>query len=268
MWLDRDRFALPLEQFVCLAGKSTEAIQFVGISDACQHRIALGIYSMKNDGSRELVAWLSVPLHYKYKKVYKEQNYVEYIGVILQYLAMNILFPLYNRKDGYPIFLQSRADNMSAIAWMLSNKCKNLATQVACMAQNYMQIYSRIDIVSVEHLPGVEMKEIDVESRREEYLGPTEFCESLPPGLEIDLACYPIVRRFLTIADPTTYGGNCVQDLHAAYVTIANEFGSFIHRSDSLTVKFKNPPPVYQLVKFDFSGKKPRRLSSTNHMSI
>jgi hypothetical protein len=181
---------------------------------------------------------------------------------------MNILFPLFNRKDDFPIFMQSRTDNMAAIAWIESNKCKSLATQVACMSQNYMQTYSRIDIVSIEHLPGTEMKEIDVESRREEHLGPTEFCESLPPELEIDLECYPIVRRFLTIADPTMYGCNCVQDLHAAYVTIAKEFGSFIHRSDSLTVSFKKPPPVYQLVKFAFEGKKPKRLTSSNHMFV
>ena len=77
MWMDRDRFAIPLEQFVCLAGRSTSAERYVGISDACHSRAAVGIYQKDPISSRtELVAWISVKFGYVYPLGYKHQNYV------------------------------------------------------------------------------------------------------------------------------------------------------------------------------------------------
>ena len=264
MWLDKDRFAIPLEQFVCLAGKSSSSIEYVGISDACQHRGAIAIYK-KNpfNESTELIAWMSVKWNYVFKSGYRHQNYVEYNAVVLQYILMNILFPLHGRKDSHPLVLQTRTDNMSAKAWIEKKKCSSLSTQKACMAQTYMQMFSKVDIASVVYHPGNEMKDIDLESRREEFLAENEFCKSLPPEMEVDLEAYPIVGRFVELADPTKYAG-CEHDMQSAYRATAQEFGAFIHRSDPPLVKFKTPPSIYQLVEFDHGSK--RRLSvQTRH---
>jgi len=263
IWMDSDRFAIPLEQFVCLAGKSISPVGFVGISDACMNRVAVAIYSKSHHENKEpttdLVAWMSVKFNYVYKKGYKHQCYVEYIGVILQYLLMNILYPLHPRKDKHPLVLQSRTDNMAAKAWLQKNTCVSLATQTACFAQTYMQINSKVDIASVVHHPGKEMKDIDIESRREEYLKENEFCSSLPPHLELDMDVYPIIRRFVELANPTKVEP-CIQDMHYVYQTVAQEFGSFIHRSNPPPVVFKTPPSVYKLIKFNHNTK--TRMSS------
>jgi hypothetical protein len=172
---------------------------------------------------------------------------------------MNILFPLENRKNGFSLALQGKSDNIAAIAWLLKNKVKSLATQTTCMIQNYMQVFSKVDFVSVIHLPGKEMKDIDIESRREEFLGASEYCVSLPPEKELDMDSYPIIRRFIQLSDPTSYA-NCLQDLHASFLAVASEFGDFVHRSDNLKVKFKDIPPSYKLITFDHNSKK--RISS------
>jgi len=99
MWLDKDRFAIPLEQFVCMAGRSTSPIGYVGISDACSLRGAIAIYKKIPSGElTELIGWISVKWNYVYKKSYRHQCYVEYNAVVLQYILMNILFPLHPRS--------------------------------------------------------------------------------------------------------------------------------------------------------------------------
>jgi hypothetical protein len=266
MYVDRDRFAVSLEQFVCLAGKSVDPIQFIGISDACSKRIAVAIYSANRltpgeIGLDQLVGWISVPLEYDYSKAgYTHQNYVEFIGVVLQVVLMNILFPLSSRADSFPMIIQSKGDNMSANSWMLKQKCASEACQTACFVQSYLQIFSRIDVASVVHHPGKDMKDIDIESRRDEFLEPTEFCTSLPPELEIDCDAYPIVRRFIQLANPTVWK-KCEKDMHKAYLMVAKEFGAFVHRPDPECIQFKTLFPRYELVEFNHENK--TRLSSS-----
>jgi hypothetical protein len=144
---------------------------------------------------------------------------------------------------------------MSAKAWIEKMKCSSLALQKACMAQTYMQMFSKVDIASVVHHPGKDMKDIDFESRREEYLQEHEFCSSLPPECEIDLDSYPIVKRFIELSNPTEYNP-CLQDMHEAYLGVAKEFGAFIHRSNPPPVVYKSLPAKYNLVYFDHEKKK------------
>lgn len=157
--------------------------------------------------------------------------------------------------------MQTRTDNMGAKAWVEQNKVSCLSTQNACFGQTYMQMHSKVAIASVVHHPGIEMRDIDIESRREEYLGEHEFCKSLPPSLEVDLAAYPIVQRFVELANPTRHE-SCQQDMHAAYLATAKVFGAFIYRSNPPPVKFKEPPSTFYLVDFDH-GTKQRKSVQT-----
>ena len=169
---------------------------------------------------------------------------------------MNILFPLHARQNYHPLVIQSKTDNNSARAWIAKCRCKSLALQTACMSQTYMQMNSKVDIASIDYYPGKDyMKDIDLESRREEFLAGSEFAKTLPPELEIDVDQYPIVRRFVQMADPTMYK-DCLQDMHGAYLAVAREFGAFIHRLNLPGVQFKAVPARHSLVDFDHAKKR------------
>ena len=86
----------------------------------------------------------------------------------------------------------------------------------------------------------------------------SEFAKTLPPELKIDVDRYPIVRRFVEMADPTIYK-DCLQDMHGAYLAVAREFGAFIHCPNPPAVQFKVVPARYSLVDFDHEKK--RRIS-------
>lgn len=67
-WLEPSRFAVPLEHYVAFNGISMSPHEYVGISDSCSKRTALGIYKV-NNGSLDnltLLAWMSVPFGYVY----------------------------------------------------------------------------------------------------------------------------------------------------------------------------------------------------------
>ena len=151
--------------------------------------------------------------------------------------------------------MQTKTDNISAKAWIQKHKCRSLLLQSACMAQTYMQMNSKVDIASVVHHPGKEMMDIDLESRREEFLGVNEFARSLPPEFEVDIDSFPIIRRFVELTNPAKCE-KCLQDMHVAYLAVAQEFGAFINRTDPPVVKFKEPPAKYTLVDFDHENKK------------
>jgi len=264
LWLDRDRFSMPLEQFVCFAGKSIDPVRFIGVSDACHDGMCIAIYRTNPNVPCELnptslIGWLSISLEYKYSSdrdgKYKHQGYVEYLGVVFQYLLMNILFPLSSRSQLFSLIMQIMSDNNGALAWIEKRKCVSLAAQNSCMAMNYMQMFSKIDIVSAIHYPGKDMKDIDIESRRKQFLQPHQFCKSLPPQLQIDASKYPIIQRLVEICDPTIYNP-CLQDMHKSFVSIAQECGPFIHRSVPGEVQFKEPPLYYELVQYDYVAKK------------
>jgi hypothetical protein len=244
-WLQPTRFAVPLEHYVSFSGLAMSPHQFVGISDSCSKRSAIGIYKVVNGNVENLalIAWMSVPFHCTYpinKPTSSYQNTVEYIGVLLQLIAFNIVFPMLSREDKPPIIIKMKSDNKSAISWIEKEKTRSNQTQVACMACSYLNVHSRIETESVEHLPGVLMLDIDRESRRDDPtsgLGPGIFCNTLPGNLEINTNDYPIIRKFVEMVDPTklTFTKGFFRE---RFQSVVREFGPFISRDPKLKPDF------------------------------
>jgi hypothetical protein len=244
-WLQPTRFAIPLEHYVSFNGIAMTPHEFVGISDSCSKRSAVGIYKV-NNGSVDnltLIAWMSVPFHYTYprnKPTSAYQNTVEYIGVLLQLIAFNIIFPMKSRENKPPVIIKVKSDNKSAISWLESEKARSNQAQVACMTGSYMNVHSRIETESIEHLPGILMLDVDRESRRDDPaygLGPGLFCKTLPGNLEININDYPIISKFIEMVDPTqlTFTKGYFRE---RFYSVAREFGPFITRDPSLKPDF------------------------------
>jgi len=242
-WKDPERFSVPLEQYCAFNGLGFLPDKWLGISDACDKRIAVAIWEVNSSvpvtstDHLTLIAWMSVPLHYKWKKKTKTskfQNYLEYIGTVLQFILANIICPLSERPDDNPLVIKVLQDNKTALSWQQKNKCCSQHSQLACWGLTYMKIHSRIEVINFEHIPAVDpfMFDIDRESRRDDPskgLGPGIYCDSLPKGKELQVSDYPIVSQFIELVDPMTdifaKGG-----YHDNYVKVAEMFGPFVNR--------------------------------------
>lgn len=150
----------------------------------------------------------------------------------MQLIAFNIVFPMKSREHLPPIIIKMKSDNQSAIKWVKVEKASSNETQVACMSASYLNVHSRIETESVEHLPGVLMLDIDRESRRDDPaygLGPGIFCDTLPGNKEININDYPIVKKFVEMVNPTqlTFTAGF---FHERFMSVAKEFGPFITR--------------------------------------
>jgi hypothetical protein len=251
LWKDPSRFSLPLEQYLSFNKKISFPARYLTISDACYKGIAIAIFEIANGScatdlsALELVGWMYVPLRsYTYKidpktnklDTSRFQNYLEYMGVTLQFILFNIFYPLLDRKSGFPTVINVYSDSENALSWHKKNKCKTQHSQVACWCATYLSIHSRIQVAEFKHIAAVDpfMKDIDRESRRdlplESLLSPGVYCDSLPHVKELDIREYPIIETYVEMVDPTK--DFCKKGLyHENYVKVVREFEPFVHRS-------------------------------------
>ena len=86
-----------------------------------------------------------------------------------------------------PITFKWINDNTGALVWADKNKASSLASITSNMLVTTFQLISNITLLGTEHLPGVEMGDIDHESRRETHIIAGDYSvPSLLPKLFID----------------------------------------------------------------------------------
>jgi hypothetical protein len=251
LWKDPSRFSLSLEQYVSFNGKGYLPPKYLGISDACYKGIAVAIFTATGGLTPldpvilELVAWIYVPLGTyifkldpKTKKLdtSRFQNYLEYMGTVLQFILFNIFFPLKDRFEGFPSVLSMNSDSRTALSWQKKNKCSTQHSQVVCWVMTYLQIHSKIQVSEFKHISAIDpfMQDIDRESRRdlplESLLSPGVYCDNLPHEKELDIREYPIIETFVEMVNPTK--DFCLKgQYHENYVKVVKEFEPFVYRS-------------------------------------
>ena len=174
------------------------------VSDASPWRLCAALYHPETSA---LLAWATLRLPYKKDVDGRSQGHREYLGFLFSVL----LLLQYTKKHGIAtesVQYQWINDNMGALQWANKNKCSSMASQIACMAVSQIHMLSNIYIMEdPNHLPGVEMGEIDAMSRMadDETIESgriRQVCPTLTPVLQIQMDS-PILMELFQICDPS-----------------------------------------------------------------
>ena len=187
LFLNPSCMSLPVEQFLSYNGASDAGIiEFESVSDASPYRVCAAIY---HHDTHLLIGWTSILLPYPEDVDNRFQCSREYLGLIISFLLIGNLFPSRVGKTANPpIPFKWINDNTGALAWADKNKASSLTSIAANMIITTLQITSNITLLGSEHLPGLQMGEIDHESRREDHIRVGDYSTpTLLPELFINL---------------------------------------------------------------------------------
>jgi hypothetical protein len=217
LYVDRTAFSIPVESYIRMNRCSLTPIEFYSISDASPYRICAAIY---HQVSNTLAGWTSILLPYPPDTKNSFQVHREYIGHLISILLLMRLFPRRaSRQSKGEIPFQWINDNLGALAWADKNKVATLPSIVANMAVSASQLLSNVSFISSTHLPGVNMEDIDRESRREENRakGNLNYAPTLLSHLYVDLESCPPVMDILSACNPSNPTTYVVKDYHSIY---------------------------------------------------
>jgi len=214
--LDPDALSVPIVTYV---RNPKEKCVHVVIADASPWRLCAAIYHPQTS---VLLAWATFRLPYAKDFEGRSQGHREYLG----YLFSVLLILRYVKQCGTSkICFQYKwiNDNKGALQWADKDKCSSLASQFACMAVSQIHMFSNIYREDTDHLPGVEMGEIDLMSRMEDGETLTSerirrACPSLLPSQMLDMDTPPMNALF-AVCDPSIQLVHQT-DHHAAFVKI------------------------------------------------
>jgi len=173
------------------------------VSDASPWRLCAALYHPETSA---LLAWATLRLPYKKDVDGRSQGHREYLGFLFSVL----LLLQYTKLHGIAtenIQYQWINDNMGALQWANKNKCSSLASQMACMAVSQIHMLSKIYMEDPDHLPGVEMGEIDAMSRMadDETIESDrirQVCPTLTQVLQIQMGI-PSIMELFQLCDPS-----------------------------------------------------------------
>ncbi len=192
--LHPESFVMPLDLFA----KIDHGIQYDLISDASTPIIAAGIY---HPASRQLLAWTSVVLPFKYNSVKEAalyQNQREYLGYLVSLLLLTIYTSGINSPQVVNNILPIRwfSDNITAQSWAEHAKARSLHSLPANIAITLLQLKHHINLQDTIHVPSVHMHDIDNATRNR----PTP---SLTPDKLIDVNNNTNFIEILSLCNPT-----------------------------------------------------------------
>jgi len=148
------------------------------------------------------------------------QNIREYLGLLLGMLLLRAMFPHEKAVLGKWV-----NDNTAALAWADSAKYSSTCGQAANIVMNWFQIYSGINIIESEHIPGVDMGIIDDISRdvKNRNLDSTPFVNLQSP-LSRDSEH---LKKIFGLCDPTV--GGTIKNHHDMFFEIHSVLNSYFN---------------------------------------
>jgi len=216
--------SITIEQFLSLNGASDVGIEFDSVSDASPYRICAAIY---HHGTRDLIGWTSVLLPFPEDIDNRFQCNREYLGLIITFILLGKLFPhRLGPTASSPIPFKWINDNTGALMWADKNKSSSLPSINANMIVTSFQVLSNLSLLGSEHLPGLEMGDIDHESRREEHIHIGDYsAPSLTPALFVDLSAIPEVMSILSDCSPFKAVQSSEKDFHDIFLRTQKQLG-------------------------------------------
>lgn len=213
--------SITVEQFLSLHGASDVGIEFDSVSDASPYRICAAIY---RHGTKDLIGWTSVRLPYPEDTDNRFQCSREYLGLILTFLLLGKLFPhRVGSTESPAIPFWWINDNTGALTWADKNKASSLPSITANMFVSSIQLLSNLSLLGSSHLPGLEMGDIDHESRREDHILAGDYSvPSLTPLLFIDLESNPIIMFMIADCSPFKAIQSSEKDFHEIFLRTQN----------------------------------------------
>jgi hypothetical protein len=173
------------------------------VSDASPWRLCAAMYHPQ---SCALLSWATLRLPYKKDVDGRSQGHREYLGFLFSILLL-VQYTKLHSIATESFQYQWINDNMGALQWASKNKCSSMASQMACMAVSQIHMLSKIYMEDPDHLPGVEMGEIDAMSRMadDETIYSQRIrnvCPSLTPDLQIQMNSSILLELF-QLCDPS-----------------------------------------------------------------
>ena len=156
LWLNREAFCVPLRSISRV--KSTFPPHGEIISDKGPTLIGAAVL---DPVSKAIVAYTQLTLPFE-----DPNNLYQNIGEYQGHILALILYRLHKLEFSYSR-LAYTGDNVSALSWLDSNKCKSLYGQTTNMVLSWFHIYAHIDSVNTSRIPGDEMGIIDQLSRQD-----------------------------------------------------------------------------------------------------
>jgi hypothetical protein len=207
--LHPESFLMPLDLFA----RIDHGIQYDLISDASTPIIAAGIY---HPTSRQLLAWTSVVLPFKYTSVKEAalyQNQREYLGYLVSLLLLTIYTSgITSPQDVNEITpIRWFSDNITAQSWAEHAKARSLHSLPANIAITLLQLKHNINLQDTIHVPSVHMHDIDNATRNR----PTP---SLTPDKFIDVNNNANFIAILSLCNPT------IQESYDSYRNMLFQF--------------------------------------------
>ena len=208
--------AMSIEQFLSYHGDSNSGIEFDSVSDASPYRICAALYHHQTN---ILIGWTSVKLCNVEDSGNRFQCSREYLGLILTFILIGKIFPnRLGKTSSPPIPFKWVNDNTGAIAWADKHKASSLASITANMLVSSFQLLSNITLLGSEHLPGVQMGDIDHESRKEAHILAGDYSvPSLLPELYINLESSYDIMSIISDCSPSHADNLKEKDFHAIF---------------------------------------------------
>jgi hypothetical protein len=213
LWKNPDSFAVPISHYLRLKAVIKEGLlfepQYVAISDAGPIRVAVAIY-LPNHEFGTPIAWSSVAMPWLKDTKNQYQGVREYVGLILSFALIAKKFPRSLLRDPGsgivpPVTFKWISDSKTALSWAATDIARSAQAQMANMVVCWFALYSTIELIDQIHIPGVNMGEIDAESRREIHLerGNLSYAPSLTSEFYIDLSSSAPFMELLEAICPT-----------------------------------------------------------------
>jgi len=213
-------FSISIPQFLSLNGAGNSGIEFDSVSDASPYRICAAIY---HHNSKTLIGWTSVLLPFPRDTHNRYQTNREYIGLLVTFFLLAFSLPDRVNSTAYPpIVFKWINDNKGALVWADNNKTSSLPSILSNTVVTSFQLLTNISLAGSEHLPGIEMGDIDRESRREDHLaqGNTNYAPSLLPHLYVDIESNPLIMKIIKDCSPFNPPQHKVNDFHQIFLEI------------------------------------------------
>ena len=174
------------------------------VSDASPWRLCAALYHPETSA---LLAWATLRLPYKNDVDGKSQGHREYLGFLFSVLML-LQYTKLHGIDTESVQYQWINDNMGALQWANKNKCSSMASQMACMAVSQVHMLTKLYMEDPDHLPGVEMGEIDAMSRMadDETIESERIrrvCPTLTAVLQIQIMDSPNLMELFQLCDPS-----------------------------------------------------------------
>lgn len=216
--------AISIENFLSLNGALDIGTEFDSVSDASPYRVCAALY---HHNTKELIGWTSIRLPFEDDVDNRFQCSREYLGLIITMLLIGKLFPgRLGPTSWLPLAFYWINDNTGALTWADKNKATSLASITANMIVSSLQMLSNICLVGSSHLPGVDMGDIDHESRKEDHLLAGDYSTpTLLPELYVNLESNPLVMSILSDCSPFKAIQSSEKDFHTIFLQTQKRLG-------------------------------------------